>query len=62
MLKDILNLGVVLKRGEQRSINGGVMDQCSPTNLTCRPKHGYSVSCVRNGASYSCVYTSGGGE
>lgn len=48
MLKNILNLGEVLNKKTQKSINGGFRGVYCTSNFDCGNEYDYAWYCVRN--------------
>ncbi|WP_157821923.1 hypothetical protein [Tenacibaculum sp. Bg11-29] len=56
MLKNISNLGSVLNKSEQKSINGGLQYSCDPSRPTpCASPIHLSVECIGNRCVYSDI-------
>ncbi|PHN96679.1 hypothetical protein CSC81_13195 [Tenacibaculum discolor] len=54
MLKNISNIGLVLKASEQKSITGGITSVCPREGLPCNSQYPSPVHCITD-VSYCCV-------
>ncbi|WP_408024638.1 hypothetical protein [Tenacibaculum sediminilitoris] len=54
MLKNISNMGSILKTSEQKFITGGITSVCPKEGLTCNSQYPSPVNCITD-VPYCCV-------